>query len=510
VRLSVTRGVTSIAAFFLGTKVCFAFALLGPYADWMQQTNGYRWPGDTGGPMKLNEGYRWNVPVITYAFDKAFVDYFGSNGVAAVEAAIQVFNDLPPASSMVLSNYPTEVRRKNFHAEDQWLVDLKSATLAVLLEEMGLAPPTRNIFDLVRFDPIFTWQGDEVSWPPGTIPDLVIERNFDPDSLVPSHRVNGFLYTGNVEQMCIGCPLGEWDVTEYVIDATDPLRTAVADARGIQDWFTRLPYGSYLSGLSRDDVGGLRYLLSTNNINFEILLADVHGAGANPNNYVNGALRPGINKISFLRQQYDLSSGQAVPIINRFTDDYVTNNVHTTQQLERVITRPDILFTAEDLPQIIDPQAHNISGTTNWWNGAAAGGNPGGAGPGVIRPPVKIGLDTFGPVVQSSDYAPWFVASFRWGSFNNSTNPPIAYPEGAVFEGADRLSIHLWMGPDAMHFNEYFHWFAPIPLGKEAWVQTSTNLTDWTSQAAITNFAGTLVWGHLRSLPQGFLRVIRK
>src|SRR5262245_51899616 len=84
----------------------FGFALLGPYADWMQLTNGYRGPYDIGGPMDLREEYRWNVPVVTYAFDQSFLDYFGSNGVAAVESAIQILNNLPPASQIVLTNFP--------------------------------------------------------------------------------------------------------------------------------------------------------------------------------------------------------------------------------------------------------------------------------------------------------------------------------------------------------------------------------------------------------------------
>ena len=61
-----------------------AFSLLGPYTDWMYQTNGYRQPADIGGPMDINEDYRWNVPLVTYGFDQSFLDYFGSNGVAAV------------------------------------------------------------------------------------------------------------------------------------------------------------------------------------------------------------------------------------------------------------------------------------------------------------------------------------------------------------------------------------------------------------------------------------------
>jgi hypothetical protein len=47
-----------------------AFALLGPYANWMDVTNGFRQPGDIGGPMNVGEEYRWNVPVVTYGFEK--------------------------------------------------------------------------------------------------------------------------------------------------------------------------------------------------------------------------------------------------------------------------------------------------------------------------------------------------------------------------------------------------------------------------------------------------------
>src|SRR5579864_3591296 len=65
-----------------------AFSLLGPFTDWMYATNGYHLGYDIGGPMNINEGYRWNVPVVTYGFGKSFLDYFGSNGVAAVEGAI--------------------------------------------------------------------------------------------------------------------------------------------------------------------------------------------------------------------------------------------------------------------------------------------------------------------------------------------------------------------------------------------------------------------------------------
>src|ERR1700722_4837549 len=106
-----------------------AFALLGPYESWMVETNGFRQPGDIGGPMDIGNGYRWNVPVVTYGFDKSFLDFFGTNGVAAVESAIEILNNLPPASSVELTNYPLDSQQMNFQAEAQNLYDLKSATL---------------------------------------------------------------------------------------------------------------------------------------------------------------------------------------------------------------------------------------------------------------------------------------------------------------------------------------------------------------------------------------------
>jgi hypothetical protein len=66
-----------------------AFALLGPIQPWMQMTNGVISSDDIGGPMYISNGYRWNVPVITYGFDQSFLDYFGSNGVGVPSARVR-------------------------------------------------------------------------------------------------------------------------------------------------------------------------------------------------------------------------------------------------------------------------------------------------------------------------------------------------------------------------------------------------------------------------------------
>jgi len=84
----------------------FSFSLLGPYAQWMDTAKSYRLTGDIGGPMNIGEGYRWNVPVLSYGFDQAFLDYFGPEGVEAVEQAVAILNDLPPASQIMLEDYP--------------------------------------------------------------------------------------------------------------------------------------------------------------------------------------------------------------------------------------------------------------------------------------------------------------------------------------------------------------------------------------------------------------------
>ena len=235
-----------------------AFSLLGPYTDWMVATNGYRQPGDIGGPMDINEEYRWNVPIVTYGFDKSFLDYFGTNGVAAVEDAIQTFNALPRASDIVLTDCPTESRRVNYPAQALGLVDLKSVTLSLLLEQLGLASPTRNIFDLRRVD---SWFLQEISICPyveclGSY--YIIERNFDPVTLATSQYVNGTLYTGSVVGYVTSTDSG---LVHYVEEIrADPW---APDWNAVGDGTYYYNPGVYRTGLTRDDVGGLRYLLTT-------------------------------------------------------------------------------------------------------------------------------------------------------------------------------------------------------------------------------------------------------
>ena len=72
-----------------GVRSAIGFSLLGPINEPYQvQDLGFDLPGDIGAPKNLSEEYRRNVPVLYYSFDQNFLEYFGSNGVWAVEQAL--------------------------------------------------------------------------------------------------------------------------------------------------------------------------------------------------------------------------------------------------------------------------------------------------------------------------------------------------------------------------------------------------------------------------------------
>lgn len=479
------------------------FSLLGPYTDWMQQTNGYRFSLDIGGPMNIGEGYRWNVPVVTYAFDQTFLDYFGSNGVAAVESAIQVLNDLPAASSIVLTNYPFDTRRFNYWlGQELGLYDLTAETLHLLLEQMGLASPTRYVFALRLTEPVLPYLSIDLdSWglAEAISEGVILERNFDPESLAPSQCINGILYD---------CALTVWHGDEIVeLDAGGQAGNwYVTVADGPQQ-----PGALYL-GLTWDDVGGLRYLLSSNNVNYELLLPDVQGAGTNAGSYVNGALRPGVEKISFMRQPSDPLSGQALPLTNQFTDTYITNGTAMQQQLERIISQPDFLFCAADTdPGDLSVPIVTRTGTDTWCNNAAINGDPSKAGPGVITPPVKITFPKFGGRVVTEDtfpQSPAYPYVGAWGSFDSSpTDPFVAYPWPGSPDSRE-LTVRLHLENNGSQVGSYM-WRLPVGPGGQAALLTSTNFVDWFSPLVVTNGGGIIEWEHREtSLPQRFFRVV--
>src|SRR6266496_6591642 len=104
-----------------------AFTLLGPLGVWQTPRLGYITASAIiGGPMSLGEEYRWNVPVVYYAFTPEFLNYFGQHGVDEVEKAMKLVSDLPPASQLKLEDYPLTSQRVNYRAQALNLVDVRS------------------------------------------------------------------------------------------------------------------------------------------------------------------------------------------------------------------------------------------------------------------------------------------------------------------------------------------------------------------------------------------------
>ena len=505
----------SAAILLAATVESGAFALLGPVQPWMQATNGVILPGDIGGPMCISNGYRWNVPVLTYGFDQSFLDFFGTNGVAAVEGAIQILNALPPASQMVLTNYPFDSRNLNYTAEAQSLFDLKTQTLSLLLEHLGLAQPTRNVYVLHDWNPGFfaqplqdldiTIYGMPISYEedpngfdpgayaghPGYITNFVAGFNFDPETFEPSAFINNTAYAGTFGYEATGLTF----IQTFAPDPSAHSYSAVADFSldaGVFDNEIN-DGGLYYCGLTRDDVGGLCHLLSTNNANYETLLPGIAGVGINSHSFVNGAWRPGVDKITFIPQPVDAQSGTFLPTTNYFTDSYLTNGVLNQQQLARVISQPDFLFSAGDVTLGIPVVPFFArTGTTNWLNNATANGNTNGAGPGLIQPPVQIVFNKLGRQLASDSYTSENQAvdfSQFWGSFDGSTNAPVVYPISQTVTNQMTVRMRLAF---AGNQQESFVWksfvWKPASLaGAQFAMQTSTNLVAWTTLFALTN-----------------------
>ena len=481
------------AAIGLSGSNARAFSLLGPYEPWMTQTNGFRGMGDIGGPMNLGGEYRWNVPVVTYAFDPSFVAFFGSNGVAAVESAIQILNDLPPASQMNPGVYPLDTQGGNPTAQAEGLIDLKSETLFLLLQQLGLAQPQRFMFCVHDFS--ITAENTHVN---------IVLRNFDPFTFSATNVLNGTLYASNLTwQINDGVFADSATVTAIPADPFAPNFTAVADG-----WAGMSP-GLFYTGLTCDDVGGLRYLLQTNNYNFESLLPDVCGAGANAGNYVNLALRGGVDKITFVWVAVDPIMGELFsPFTNQYTDTYVSNSILMHQQLARVTTRPDIVFSAYDASGETAVTV-KATGTSNWLNNAT----PGLGGPGTIRPQVTIAFPKYGlsaTAITSDSTGAAQVDSERWASFDASSNSPVIYPLGTTGGSGNPWTMYLSL-VDANYQplpGGYYTWQVSVPFGAGVSLETSTNLTDWTPLTTVTNYGMPLFWEHLYSRPAGFFRAV--
>lgn len=422
---------------------------MGEIAPWQELEIGYQLGADIGGPMNLGEEYRWNLNNITYGFDPSFLDYFGQDGVDVVEEVVQELNELPAMNQLSpdLSEFPLDTRRFNHRASALGIFDIKSWSLAIVLEELGLTSPERFVWTLrsrvvINDIPIYA----------------VYRRNFDPVTWEPSSFVNGSLYTYQVLQTFVDPDV--WEAVPLNVDPFAPSITSVVslsaidegtvDFRGLNTLFSP---GLYYDGLTRDDVGGLRYIYRRNNFNVENIPPGVGistnfvsgggdpwgqvgggpGAGPGVTNFVDIALRPGVNKLQLERVFYNSQLGEFIPSTNRYTDTFVTNGVVREQRVQRVVTQPDILFGAADLGVSANGIPFIYSRSISFQNNDAINGNTALDGPGQVIPQVQI---TFAKIAHHFINIPeggeaQGVRGFVWGHYDSSTNAPIIFPKGS-------------------------------------------------------------------------------
>jgi len=469
------------------------FSLMGFGEAWQTPDLGYdpdaatfAAEGDMGFPVTLGEEFRVNLPFITYGYDESFLEYFGVEGVKAVDAAIKAFNDLPPVSqfSENLAEFPKATARVNFTAQRLSLLDLKSITMGLIIEQLGLAAPER-----------YVWTIRQRNEDNGFQMFHVVNRNYDPVSLRATPYVNDSLYTYLVRPFVRNGAVVYWDAQEISLDAAEPnvslaayagMNVPTIDGRvGRQISWTS--YGTYYSGLTRDDAGGLRYLYHPDNRNVEVLsqfvgplsttavttigsgsggsgnwapftgsgFANGNTNGVAVNTIVSQGIRGGIDKIQFLRVDMDPLLNQFLrPLVIRYSDTFTTNGVTRTQRVEKRLGRPDITFTAADLGNWAAPLApfpwifargkeYIPLGDINGLPLTAADS----IGPGLVdfngggqisfnrSGPGRINLGS-GTTEQDS------ATTFVWGSFDGSTNAPVVYPAGRVsLRDLERLAL---------------------------------------------------------------------
>jgi hypothetical protein len=267
------KRLTWLAALVAGGLSAEAFSLFGPFNEAYQVRDlGYNINerGDQGAPKNINEEYRRNIPTVYYSFDQNFLEFYGAYGASQVDKAFSILNSLTNVSyySDDLSEFPLESRRQNYRAAALNLIDLKSETLSIMVEQLGLADPLRYVWCLHdRTAGAACPIGNEY---------LVTMRNFGvtPGNLnqyVYSPYVNGVLYTYYINEFCANPPFG-FGLSETAIlpvDLHQVDRYLPVASTGAGFYLGGLGIGGFFTGLTRDDVAGLRYLMRAGNANWE-------------------------------------------------------------------------------------------------------------------------------------------------------------------------------------------------------------------------------------------------
>ncbi|HUS37273.1 MAG TPA: hypothetical protein VM680_18145, partial [Verrucomicrobiae bacterium] len=412
----------------------FGFSLSGPPAPWMTPEIGF---DGSIAPMNIGAGYRWNAPIVTYDFDDSFRNFFGARGMAAVEDAIAA---VEAGFGADVATAPTDVMRLNLTAQAEGVRDLKSVTMAILLEQAGLANAVKHTYVLHDVGHI-------------------VQRNFDPITYIPSDSVNGS------QLGVVAGPIGGGiaDAVEYPVNQAEAVKRGVAG--------TALVPGEYAREVSRDDAGGLSYLYATNSFHMELPPPNVQAVeGA----LVEAAVRPGVGKVRFFRHAPPGVIATNYVRAIRFNDVYVQNGLTKAQTLERTVYGPDILFRAEDLGLDGTGQPHVSGRTLGPWRNHSALVGAEGEGPGTTIPYGVISFSTAGvsPTAPS-----------MWGNFDQGGGYYLLNPlEQAPLPKLELLS-HSDSG-DSLKLTG---------IRRKYTIRASNDLVSWTNVTTVSNVATTTI-----------------
>jgi hypothetical protein len=161
------------------------------------------------------------------------------------------------------------------------------------------------------------------------------------------------------------------------------------------------------------------------------------------------ALREGVQKISFVRHDFDsLFNRFFYPITNNYSVVAFTNNSRIVQRFQRIVTRPDILIAAADLLNDIPnvPTVDHINSAPIFTN-LPSTVVPAPAGPGVIQGPYTLTFNKAGPVHLNT--GPFLtdeqssILYFIWASFNGSTNAPTIYGGTSLTDLSQQILISV-------------------------------------------------------------------
>jgi len=483
-----------------------AFSMYGMSYSWQTDDLGY---ADASILVRnLGDEYRINTPIVTYGFDSTFIDYFGLEGMKAVDEAFKLMNNLPAASKMTtnLTEFLLSGDLQiNQTAESLYLLDLKSATLSMILTHLGLAPSERNVFDL-RF---------RIAVPNTTciFNYGVILRNFDPITWEPSEYINGTRYTYRILESddCSSADAYDLPVAVHTSNDANPPASSILNF---------VNYGSYYLGLTRDDAGGLRYLYSQKNYNSELLPYDAlvtsqqaslpttwtavttngsitseilsnspwmvpptggtnttstttttttaaaasTGTTTTTGSSTNIAyIRGGVEKVKFLKMTpIDSILGTNYhPLTVSFTVPVLSTNKLITQKVTRTITHPDIVIAAADLTStttgiiIYEHLYYYVTGSsdsssTTGTSTTTSSDTTSDVGPGVFDPRGRFTFNKSGDIlINTGSGSTYYVTEanashdYSWGKFDGTTNDPIVFPSGTSLQN---LKNHYYSG----------------------------------------------------------------